>query len=138
MTVDRQRAIHIARLLCTVCHRFLFRPRLCSCHDLTKRQSQRNSQAIEGPLQANNGDAVRDAVRAGVGMAILPDFLIDEDLRAQRVVPLLPEFDLPHPGIYAVYPPTQYMSAKARKFIDFLVDRFAAQPAWRKGSPEKG
>lgn len=91
---------------------------------------------VKGPLQANNGGAVRAAVQAGVGMAILPDFLIDEDLRARTLIPLLPEFDLPHPGIYAVYPPTRYMSAKVRKFIDFLVDRFGTQSGWRKSCLE--
>ncbi|MBF0161095.1 MAG: LysR family transcriptional regulator [Magnetococcales bacterium] len=78
----------------------------------------------KGPLQVNNGDAMRIAVRAGVGVAVFPDFLVVEDLRANTLIPLLPEFDMPPLGIYAVYPPTRHMSAKVRKFVDCLVDRF--------------
>jgi len=93
---------------------------------------------IKGPLQVNNGDAIRVAVRAGVGVAVFPDFLIDADLRANTLIPLLPEFDMPQLGIYAVYPPTRYLSAKVRKFVDFLVDRFGNKSCWRVTSPQEG
>ncbi|MEO5332726.1 MAG: LysR family transcriptional regulator [Magnetococcus sp. YQC-5] len=93
---------------------------------------------IKGPLQVNNGDAMRVAVRAGVGVAVFPDFLIEEDLRVNTLIPLLPEFEMPQLGIYAVYPPTRYLSAKVRKFVDFLVDRFGSRPSWRVAATENG
>ncbi|MBF0174242.1 MAG: LysR family transcriptional regulator [Magnetococcales bacterium] len=84
---------------------------------------------VRGPLTANNGEVLRAAALTGVGIAILPDFLIDKDLAAQTLVALLPDFALPQPGMYAVYPSSRHLSIKVRRFIDFLVDRFG------KGEP---
>ncbi|MBF0128198.1 MAG: LysR family transcriptional regulator [Magnetococcales bacterium] len=92
---------------------------------------EERSVRINGPLQANNGDAVRAAARAGVGVAILPDFLIEGDLEANTLMALLPEFDMPPVGVYAVYPANPHISAKVRKFIDFLLDRFDKKSGWR-------
>lgn len=83
---------------------------------------------VTGPLQANNGEALRAAVLTGLGLAILPDFLIEQELHAKTLIPLLPEFNLPQLGVYAVYPSNRHMSVKVRKFIDFLIGRFANMP----------
>jgi DNA-binding transcriptional LysR family regulator len=81
-------------------------------------------------LHANNGDTVRAAALGGVGIIVQPTFLIGADLRAGRLVPLLPDFRLPDIDVLAVYPSRRHLSAKVRVMIDFLVDAFKDTPPW--------
>jgi DNA-binding transcriptional LysR family regulator len=51
-------------------------------------------------------------------------------VRAGRLVPLLQDFEpLPVP-IYALYPSRKHLSAKVRRFVEFLIERFAAAQDW--------
>lgn len=75
--------------------------------------------------QANNASAVRAMVLAGAGVAVLPDYLVEEDLRAGRLQRLLASYRLPEGGIHAVYPGRQ-PPAKVRRFIDHLRERLEA------------
>ncbi|UBX49747.1 hypothetical protein LDO51_02705 [Providencia alcalifaciens] len=54
--------------------------------------------------------------------AICPAWLVEEDLKAHRLVRLLPEFGRPKQNILLLYPNTQTLPAKTRGFIEFLVD----------------
>lgn len=60
-------------------------------------------------------------VAAGVGVAVFPDYMVDADVRAGKLVHLLPEWTLPQGGIYAVFPPARFRPAKVRSFIDMLM-----------------
>jgi len=74
--------------------------------------------------QANNAAAVRAMVLAGAGVAVLPDYLAEEDIRSGRLVVLLAQYRLPEGGIHAVYPGKQ-PPAKVRSFIDHLRGQLA-------------
>jgi len=66
------------------------------------------------------------AVRAGMGIAFMPGWLLEDDLAQGRLVRLLPDY-APHPvTLFAVYTSRQYMAPKLRTFIDFLGERLAA------------
>jgi DNA-binding transcriptional LysR family regulator len=67
--------------------------------------------------------AVREAVRQGAGVSVLPDYAISEDLATGRLVELLPHWHLPSGGIYGVFPPAQFRPAKVRAFVDLLQQR---------------
>ncbi|MBF0272573.1 MAG: LysR family transcriptional regulator [Magnetococcales bacterium] len=82
---------------------------------------------VAGPLCANNGDVLRVAALAGLGVAILPVFLVSRELDAGTLIPLLPAYTLPCLGIYAVTPSNRHLSAKVRRLIDFLASRFGSQ-----------
>ncbi|HEV7370068.1 LysR family transcriptional regulator [Arenibaculum sp.] len=84
---------------------------------------------VAARLSANNGDALMAAVRAGLGIAVQPDFIAAEDLRAGRAVEILADWRLPDLPVHAIYPPTRSLSAKVRSFVDFLVERLRT-PAW--------
>jgi len=81
------------------------------------------SQPVSGNFRANNGDTLRDSVLAGVGIARLGSFMVDADIRAGRLVPLLEDF---HPNdtlsVFAVFFRQKYMPARIRCFVDFLID----------------
>ncbi len=85
---------------------------------------------VRGNLTANNGDALRAAALRGLGVAMLPAFLVGGDVQAGVLQAVLGEFELPESAIYAVYPHNRHMSAKLRAFVDFLVERFGPEPYW--------
>ncbi|SHM20685.1 LysR family transcriptional regulator [Rhodanobacter sp. OK091] len=84
----------------------------------------RRSVRMRQVAQANNAAAVRAMVLAGAGVAVLPDYLAEEDIRSGRLVVLLAQYRLPQGGIHAVYPGKQ-PPAKVRSFIDHLRERLA-------------
>ena len=76
---------------------------------------------IKGTLNTNRSDFELQAALDGIGIARLPDFVCGPDLAAGRLIRLLENVTLPPLGIYTVYPQRQYLPAKVRVFIDFLV-----------------
>ncbi len=67
--------------------------------------------------------AVREAACRGAGFAVLPDYAIADELRAGRVIQVLPQWRLPSGGIHAVFPATRFRPTKVRAFVDLLVER---------------
>lgn len=67
--------------------------------------------------------AVRGAVCEGIGLSVLPDFVIEEDLAAGRLIQVLPQWRLPSGGIHAVFPAARFRPAKVRAFVELLADR---------------
>ncbi|MDE1181691.1 LysR family transcriptional regulator [Paraburkholderia sp.] len=75
---------------------------------------------VQGPLRANNGDVIRDAAIAGLGITLLPDFIVADALKRGDLVPVLDAY-LPRAStLYAVYPQHRQSSATIRAFTEFL------------------
>lgn len=92
------------------------------------------SVRVAGRLQANNGDALRAALLAGAGIGRLPTFIVGDDLRAGRLLRLLPDWPLGEDAaVHAVYPAGRALSPKIRVFVDFLAERFGDMPYWDQG-----
>ncbi|HSQ82545.1 MAG TPA: LysR family transcriptional regulator [Casimicrobiaceae bacterium] len=90
---------------------------------------------VSGPAHANNGAMLAALAAAGVGIILEPDFIVAADVRAGRLVRLLPDYAAPSIGIHAAYPSRRHLSAKVRAFVDFLAVRFTRDPAWRLPAP---
>lgn len=73
---------------------------------------------------ADNGAALVPAVLAGLGIALLPDFLIGDHIASGAMVTLLPEYPMPEAGIYVVRPPGGNAPCKVRVLIDIMLERF--------------
>lgn len=87
--------------------------------------------AVTGRLRINNGDALLAAALGGLGVALLPCFICGQDLRAGRLIQVLPAWSGPaDTAIAAVYPTSRNLSPKVRVFVDFLTERFAGTPYW--------
>lgn len=80
--------------------------------------------------RANNGRMLVELALLGLGIVIEPDFIVAPDVRAGRLIQLLPGFELPRAPIAAVYPSRRHLSAKVRAFVDFLARRFSHAPEW--------
>jgi len=85
-----------------------------------------------GNLRVNDDDALAAAVVQGLGLALLPTFLIGGELQSGRLQAALSQYIPLERYIYAVYLANRHVSAKVRAFIDFLFDRFGLEPYWDK------
>ena len=91
--------------------------------------------SISGHLRANDSEALLASAVDGVGIALLPTWLVAEDIRSGRLLPVLSEWEWliapgPERAIWAVYPPKKIVSPKVRVFLDFLIERFGDPPYW--------
>jgi DNA-binding transcriptional LysR family regulator len=73
-----------------------------------------------GRLRMNSAEAIREAVLAGLGIALLPSFLIDEDIASARVTRLFPELATQTVRILCLYPSKRLLDPRVRTFIDHL------------------
>jgi DNA-binding transcriptional LysR family regulator len=78
---------------------------------------------IAGSIVVDDADAMRQAVLHHLGAAILPAWSALEAIRLGEMEVLLGEYSIPAMPLHAVYPETQWMSARARSFLDLLVAR---------------
>lgn len=85
---------------------------------------------VSGRLVASAGEGLAEAARAGLGLALLPDFLVADDLRSGRLVPLLQRWAEPGFTIWAVYPHSRHLAPKVRLFVDHLAARLGERPPW--------
>jgi DNA-binding transcriptional LysR family regulator len=86
--------------------------------------------AVSGRLRINDDEALSQAVLGGLGLALLPTFIIGKDLQAGRLQDALAAYIPVERYVYAVYLPTRHLPAKVRAFIDYLVERFGPHPYW--------
>ncbi len=76
--------------------------------------------------RANNGRMLVELAVAGLGVTNEPDFIVNPEIRAGRLVRVLEGFVAPTTNVAAVYPSRRLLSTKVRTFVDFLAQRFAA------------
>lgn len=79
--------------------------------------------AADGRLRVNNGDAMLPSLRKGHGIALLPDFLVAEDVRAGRLETLLDEWHAPPLSLYLVTPPAAVRPKRVELALAFLAER---------------
>ena len=92
---------------------------------------------VSGTLQANVADALRIAALSGLGLVIMPTYMVGQDIRKGRLQPVLTEY-VPAPlQIHAVYPHRKHLSAKVRTFVDFLHERFHPKPYWEEWAQDQ-
>lgn len=87
---------------------------------------------LRGNLEANSADGIYHATLAGIGIARLSSYLVGDDIRAGRLVRLLPDYSDEGSDIFAIYSDKRNLAPKVRAFIDYLVDHFGAVPPWER------
>ncbi len=81
-----------------------------------------------GRLRANNAEALAPALRAGLGLALQPDFMIWDDLEAGCLERVLPGWSPPPIALHLVTPPGDPRPARVTALIGFLAQRLAQAP----------
>lgn len=89
---------------------------------LRSKTGEERHVRVGGRLTANNGESLQKAAENGLGISLVPTFILGSALEDGRLVQLLPELALENLGIYAVYPPGRFTQPKVRAFIDFLAE----------------
>jgi DNA-binding transcriptional LysR family regulator len=82
---------------------------------------------VSGRFQANSGDVLLPPALNGCGLILAPDYLVEDHLKAGRLVRIMPGYKTHETPVYAVYP-SRNLSAKTRTFVDFLAARFGRSP----------
>ena len=93
----------------------------------TSKDGRTQTVRVSAAVSTNSTASLRAFMREGVGISILPNYMLDADIRAGRLVRLLPNWTLPQGGVHAVYPNVRYTSAKVRAFVDFFREQLAKQ-----------
>jgi DNA-binding transcriptional LysR family regulator len=81
-------------------------------------------------MRSNNGEMLRAAAEAGLGLCALPSFIAAPCLEGGAVEVVLRDFPLEEGALHAVMPPARATTARVRALVDFLVQRFGPEPAW--------
>jgi len=87
---------------------------------------------VTGNFEASSADAVYHAALAGIGIARLSTYLVGGDIRAGRLVRLLPGYTQQGSDIFAIYSGRRNLSPKIRVFLDHLVAHFGSVPPWER------
>lgn len=90
---------------------------------LLTRGEQVHRVSPTGPVIADSGDLLATLAEAGVGIAMLPGFIIDQALEAGRLVRMLPQWKAPSIAAHALFAAGGRVPLSTRRFIDFLVER---------------
>jgi DNA-binding transcriptional LysR family regulator len=83
-----------------------------------------------GRLRSDSGEAILQWAAAGLGIAMVPTFLLSDEIETGTLVPLLLDHPAPQLGIFVVRPPGSYVPGKVRVLIDTLVEHFSGAPYW--------
>jgi DNA-binding transcriptional LysR family regulator len=83
----------------------------------------------EGPLRSSSGEAMLPALRAGLGITVLPDFIVAADLEERRLEAVLAEWSPPPIALHLVTPPNPLRPARVEALIRFLVEHFSGKSA---------
>jgi DNA-binding transcriptional LysR family regulator len=102
-------------------------PQTWSYHD---REDVKHSIKVRIGMQANNGDFLREAAVAGLGIVHQPTFIAYPSIASGQLIPILTGYTWPTVNAYAVYPQTRHLSQRVRSFVDFLVQKFQGIPYW--------
>lgn len=78
----------------------------------------------QGRFKADNDLALVTAALAGLGIANLPEGLVNEHIASGALVPIMVRYPLKPAGIFVVRPPSQYPTRKLRTLTEMLVACF--------------
>jgi DNA-binding transcriptional LysR family regulator len=81
--------------------------------------------AIRGSFCSNNGDVLAEAAMQGLGITLLPDFIVEEAIGDGRLIKVLEEYEREPLSLFALYPSRHHVPAKTRMFLDYLLNHFA-------------
>jgi DNA-binding transcriptional LysR family regulator len=104
----------------------------------TDKQGVERRIRVGGPAYANNGAFLVALARDGIGIAYEPDFIVGDDVRAGRLVPLLRGYSGATGAINVVYASRRHLSAKVRAFTEFLAQYLGPAPESGRASPRRG
>ncbi|HNR11191.1 MAG TPA: LysR family transcriptional regulator [Nitrosomonas europaea] len=111
----------------------------CLVYNLVSHSDNWNVYGTTGELiktriipyfKASNGEFLRDAAVDGLGIVLLPTFIVYREIERGALIPILTGYHYAQLAAYAIYPQTRHLSQRVRAFVDFLSQRFEGMPYW--------
>lgn len=106
----------------------------CLIYSLSSAPDQwslgKQTVSVRGNFQVNSSLAIKQQLMNGAGIALIPNFLVYEELRSGQLCSLLPDYPPTGHSVYAVFPPGRHKPHKVRCFLDHLVTWFESPPYW--------
>lgn len=88
-------------------------------------QGEKTRLLMNSVMRSNNTQMIAHLIRAGAGIGYMPEWLAQDDLSNGRLVRVMPDYVVQAVPLYAVYANRQFMNARIRSLIDFLVAHLA-------------
>lgn len=89
------------------------------------KDEQRKVVAVQGPMVSNNGEMLRDAAMAGLGLILLPEFIVAPALASGELMTVLETWKPASLNLNALYPQHRQRSEVNRVFMAFLQEKLA-------------
>jgi len=136
----------VARRICVICGKYVASPSYIAAHgapqtpdDLLSHEAlmqgtetwrfvNRGKTLVlhpRGRFKADNGEALLAAAVAGLGVAALPDLMIEPHIAAGVLTPVLRDHSPPEAGLFVVRPPGDFPPRKVKVLIEILLEHFA-------------
>jgi len=90
------------------------------------------SARVRGTVCSNFGDALKQAALLGHGISMHPYYMVSDDLKANRLAVVLPDYEPLGLDIYAVYPTREHLPARTRRLLEFLRQWARKPPDWAR------
>ena len=91
-----------------------------SCQWQLIYEEKQEQVCVEGVLCSNNGEVLRDAAIQGLGIVMLPTFIVEEALTTGALKIILPNYQVPPLTLSIIYPVNRHLSTKTQLFTQFL------------------
>jgi DNA-binding transcriptional LysR family regulator len=89
---------------------------------------------VTGRLCCNSFALAHAAARAGLGIALFPEFACTEDLRQKQLVLVLTDWQVDVGSVWLAHPAAQFLTARLRMFVNLALERLGRQPPWLAGA----
>jgi DNA-binding transcriptional LysR family regulator len=76
---------------------------------------------VSGPMLINSSAGLHQAARNGMGIVMLPDALVEQDLREGKLVKVIPDYHAPSRPMHLLYAQDRYRLPKLRRFVEFAM-----------------
>lgn len=91
---------------------------------------------VKARMLSSGGIALRECALAGMGLALLPSWLVGADLRKETLVDVFPEYEVTptdfDTAAWLMFPSSKRMPGKARVFVDYLKKELKDNPPWMR------
>jgi DNA-binding transcriptional LysR family regulator len=92
-------------------------------HWTLQGDDQEYAIAVHGAMCSNNGEVLRDAAVQGLGITLLPKFIVETQLQQGTLQIVLPDYPPSELSIYIIYPVNRHLSTKVRLVVEFIQQR---------------
>lgn len=86
--------------------------------------------AVNGNLRIDSSLAIRQSLLRGLGVGLLPRFLVQKDIESESLIPLLQDFPPKGYTVFALFPPGRKQPMKVRMLLDHIDQHLGDKPYW--------